>query len=317
VESTHNALKENTIAEDAAAVDVFTQLIANLDAAIHEKRDIFYSVTATCGQFEKEGKDECRKCTSGKRACGDTCISKGNLCNEFPGCACDATIGHDLHQEFNETKTALEDTIKYHEAQIGSHSLILNQTELDLEKLQADKENADKSFDTEKSRLEALKAQLQKDKSIAEEAKQNATQSLSSATQENEAAVAGLTSDLRNAILALMASKAENLASKSALLAAQATKMKELMETHAATIAAWDAKILTAETEKARLQQESGDLSAAIASTSSPSNDECMLRPVAGHQQRSKSECSSLPGCAWDSNYNGGRGGGACQAAAR
>merc|ERR1711862_806061 len=108
-----------------------------------------------------------------------------------------------------------------------------------MEKIQADKVIADKSFDTEKARLESLKTQLQKDKSVAEEAKQNGTNALASATEENEAAVAGLASDLRSAILSLQASKAENVASKSALLAAQATKMKELLETHAATIAAW------------------------------------------------------------------------------
>merc|ERR1719161_3246410 len=102
---------------------------------------------------------------------------------------------------------------------------------------------------------------------MSEQAKQNATNSLTSATEENEAAVAGLASDLRNVILALMASKAENVASRSALLAAQAVKMKELLETHATTIAGWDAKISAAESEKANLQGEAGDLSAAIATT--------------------------------------------------
>merc|ERR1719486_1641875 len=102
---------------------------------------------------------------------------------------------------------------------------------------------------------------------MSEDAKSNATNQLASATEENEAAVAGLASDLRNAILALMASRAENVASRSALLAAQATKMKELLETHATTIAGWDAKISAAEKEKANLQGEAGDLSAAIATT--------------------------------------------------
>merc|ERR1719478_1255395 len=131
----------------------------------------------------------------------------------------------------------------------------------------ADKAIADKAFDTEKARLEALGAQLEKDKSMSENAKQNTTNQLASATEENEAAVAGLASDLKSAILALMASKAENVASRSALLAAQATKMKELLETHATTIAGWDAKISAAEKEKAGLQSEAGDLSAAIATT--------------------------------------------------
>merc|ERR1719408_824274 len=225
VQNTHNELKAKTIEEDAAAVDVFTQLIDNLDKQIHEKRDIFYSVTATCAQYGKEGKDACRKCTDG-RACGDTCISKSNQCNVFPGCACDDTIGHDLHQEFNETKTSLEDTIAPHGAQINSHTELLGQSETDLAKIQADKENADKAFEAELQRLQALKAQLQKDKGIAEQAKQTATNALASATEENEAAVAGLKGELRNGILALQTSRAENVASKSALLATQAVKMK-------------------------------------------------------------------------------------------
>jgi hypothetical protein len=74
VQTAHNELKEKTIEEDAAAVDIFTQLIANLGATIHEKRDIFYSVTATCGQYEKENKTACNRCASDKRACGDACI---------------------------------------------------------------------------------------------------------------------------------------------------------------------------------------------------------------------------------------------------
>jgi len=263
VQTTHQDLKEKMVEEHAAAVDVFTTLIANLETAIHEKRDILYSLTATCAQFEKEGKHECKKCDSG-RACGDTCISKSEKCNQFPGCACDDTIGHDLHQEFNETKTSLEDTIALHGAQINSHTELLGQSDTDLAKIQADKENADKAFEAELQRLQALKAQLQKDKGIAEQAKQTATNALASATEENEAAVAGLKGELRNGILALQTSRAENVASKSALLAAQAVKMKELLETHATTIAGWDAKILTTKNEHAAMQKEAGDLSHAI-----------------------------------------------------
>lgn len=30
----------------------------------------------------------CKECSTGK-ACGDSCISKGDTCNEGEGCACD------------------------------------------------------------------------------------------------------------------------------------------------------------------------------------------------------------------------------------
>jgi hypothetical protein len=253
--------------EHLAAVDVETALVKQVHEQIHEKRYVYYNLTATCAQLETKGTAICNKCDGSSRACGDDCISTDALCHVVPGCACDDGVGHDLHEDFKKVKEALEDTIKLHDTTINTKTEELAQTEKGIKKIEADKLVAHASYEKEKHRLVLLMQSLTSEKTTAEKSKVETQQKLAEETQASEDAIAKLKAVLETKLTELQASHKQLTESKQRLLAAQAASMKALLDNNAIIIGDWEAKILNAETEKARLQKEAHDLSEALANS--------------------------------------------------
>jgi hypothetical protein len=261
----HAKAVANLTAEHLAAVEVENTLIKLQQTQIHEKRDVYYNLTATCAQLETKGTTICKRCDSSSRACGDDCISTDGVCHVVPGCACDDKVGHDLHDDFANVKKALEDTVQLHDLTIKAKTAELARNEEDIKKIEADKLAADTAYEKEKNRLVLFMQSLTSEKTTAENSKLQTEQKLAEKTQASEDAVATLKAALETELAELQASHKQQTESKSTLLAAQATTMKALLDKNAKAIGDWDAKIKNAETEKARLQQEANDFAAALA----------------------------------------------------
>merc|ERR1719487_1216503 len=181
--------RQNQQADCDAAIQKFTDSIANLTSAINDAQaelDLLTELHTERSCAGKEAKNEriCKRCTSGE-PCGDTCISEGKTCHHDLGCACkddgaseaassflqlepsEDDDTHPLQTQLRNAKAELRKIIAQHQQTIDSLQTDIKENEDKTRKLETEKQRAMEDYDNSLKELADQKAQLEDSTTIA------------------------------------------------------------------------------------------------------------------------------------------------------